>query len=462
MDFSESQNLQFGIAFSLAVSFAIAAYAMSEKNLMWILLLFIPFQPISSRYGNINEFMVLVVGGVYLLRGRLTQFPLIAAVGIIMVAYTLSMTQAVPGTVPLHLLYVLAMISNFILFWLVYNFVRRAGDWKPILKILAVLNALVLGYCALQISVGLEQFTILGSEELAFNASLDAGVEVFGRRLTGPFDGTAMIAEYFTIQIMIWVYFLIHVKDKNPRILVFVLIALNCAFLIGTGNRGGIVTIVVGSLCYLLLFRKELGLRRFITLSLSGALVFTAMSVVVVKYTQYGVVFERLAETQLGPGFVPDSRAGWFVLWDQIVEKPVLGHGPRMGLEDKQEMTYPHNLYMFLFFTLGSLGLAAYAYFFWGIWRRFSRAARHKVRDKFLSGTPRLGILILIIFFVSEMRMEFIRFILNDYQHYIFMILGVFVAFSDMVYFGALNKSVSKKRGARRRPKAVIGTAVPS
>jgi O-antigen ligase len=180
------------------------------------------------------------------------------------------------------------------------------------------------------------------------------------------------------------------------------------------------------------------------------------MSFVVINYTEFNALFERLSQTEFEYGFIPDTRAGWVFMWDEVVEKPVFGHGPRMGFPGYQVFPYPHNLYMFLFYTLGTVGTVAYAYFFIKIWRRFSQARRYRIRDKMLAGTPRLGLLILIVFLASEGRMELMRFDLHDYQQYFSMILGVFLAFSDMVRSRALQSQPAKKR----RAPAVMQTAI--
>jgi O-antigen ligase len=461
MELTEGQFLQYLSALGLGAVFLAAAFALREKKIMWILLVFIPFQPISSRWGNINMFLVLAVAAVYLMRGRVRWKPLAMPMAFIMLAYMLSMTQVRPGTAIDHLLFIVAVVSNFALFWLTYNFVRREGNWQTIFKIFGVLNALILAYCALQVSVGLDRFTFLGSTELSFNAAQDAGVTVAGRRLTGPFGGTATIAEYLAFQVMIWGYFLIYARGKSLRTLVSIVVALNLAFLIATGNRGGIVTLAVGALGFLYLFKSELGPRRFVTVSVSAAVLFLAMSFVVVTYSEFGTVFERFSGTTLERGFIPDSRAGWVNIWDQVIEKPIFGHGPRMGIMGAQEMTYPHNLFMFLFFTVGAVGFLAYAYFFWCVWINLFRARRFKIRDKFLSGTPSLGLLILIMFIVSEMRIEFMRFVWHDYQQYFFMLMGGFLAWADMVRAEARqSRSLNKKSARRRQP--LVGTAIPT
>ncbi len=456
MDYSSGQLLQLYIALGLGMGFFLAAFAVSEKTMMWILLLFIPFQAISTRYGTINEFMVLAVAAAFYLRGRLTQLPLGAAIGFIMLAYALSFTQAPPGTGTDQMLYVLAIIANFALFWMVYNFVLREGRWQTIFKILAAINALVLGYCAIQVGFGAQQFRLFGIVELTFNPNFGGGEQYSAQRVTGPFGATALAAEYFAIQIMIWAYFLIHAKEKRPRLLASVLIALNCAFMVATGNRGGIVTLAIGGLGYMFLFSKDLGLRRLVTLSVSGALLFAAMSVVVIDYTEFDSLYERLSDTEFEYGFIPDTRTGWVSLWGYIVEKPVFGHGPRMGVAGRASIGYPHNLFMYLFFTLGTVGTAAYAYFFVTLWRRYSRARRYRINDKMLSGMPRLGLLILVIFLVSQMRIELMRFNLHDYQQYFSMILAVFLAFSDRVRLRALQAQPVKKR----RRQTVMQTAV--
>lgn len=447
--------MQLGIAAVLGAGFLVAAFSASEKKLMWAMLLLVPFQPISSRYGSITEFLVFGIAVIFLQKGRMTRFPLRGPIAFIMLAYMLSLTQAIPGSMREHLIYVLAAFSNFVIFWLVYNFVLREGGWQTILKILGVMNALILVYCGLQLTFGADQIAFLGVRELQLQGATEATEQYGARRITGPFGATAMIAEYFTIQIMIWAYVMIFATGKHQRTLVLALIALNCAFLVATGNRGGIVTLAIGSLGYLYLFRKDLGMRRVIKISISGALLFAAMAFVIVNYTEFGSVFSRLQDTEFEQGYIPDTRSGWVDLWDQVVEKPILGHGPRLGLSTEvlrgnpgyRYMPHPHNLYMWLFYTIGGVGLAAYAYFIVALWRRYSRAGRYSLDDKILSGMPKLGLLVLVIFLVSELRMELMRFALHPYQLYFFMLLGMFLAFSDLLRSRALrSQPVRKKR----------------
>ena len=54
-------------------------------------------------------------------------------------------------------------------------------------------------------------------------------------------------------------------------------------------------------------------------------------------------------------------------------------------------------------------------------------------RDHFLNGLPKLGIIILTVFLIDQIKLEFLRVKLADYQHYIFMLFGAFTAYADII-----------------------------
>jgi len=54
-----------------------------------------------------------------------------------------------------------------------------------------------------------------------------------------------------------------------------------------------------------------------------------------------------------------------------------------------------------------------------------------KALNNFLNNLPRLGIILLTVFLIDQIKLEFLRFRLTDFQHFIFMLFGAFLAFSD-------------------------------
>lgn len=428
-----SHYVQLSIGLILGVGLLAASYVVNERKIMWVLLLLIPFQPIVSRYGSANELFVYLVGFALLLRWKTKLFPLSGYILFLILVYFLSLAMAPRWTYTSHLFYLVAIGSNFVLFYLVYNFVMRQNAWQEIWKIVVAINILVLGYCSLQLVVGFGDLSLFGLSELSIETSREAH-----HRLTGPFRVTAMTAEYLVIQIMMLMYAYIRETNSRRKILWLVMAVANFGFIVATGNRGGVVSLVIGALAFFFLFRKELGATRIVLISVVGVILLGAVSVVMVRYTEFDSMFDRFTETKFD-GYIPDTRSVWSEVWPRIIEAPVLGHGPRFRVEQPEgtvqrsaSVAYPHNLYMYIFYTIGGVGLSAYLVLFFNIGLRYFKASRIVTGDRVLDGIPRVGIVVLLVFVTSEMRMEMLRFLLNDYQQYLFMILAGFMALSDI------------------------------
>ena len=435
-----SHYIQLSAAILLAVVFFAWANVASEKRVIGLLILLIPFQLIASRYGSLNVVLTYAVGFVFLLGRRFSCLPMIGAVTFVVLAYLLSLSQAPSGTFKDHAIYLFSIGANFLLFYIVYNSIYRmkAEGLQFFWKTLMALNVLVIGYCTLQLFAGLTGIVSFGLEELTLNPVRE------DHRLTGPFHETALTAEYLDIMLLVLFYTIMHEKLQKKKNILWLLFALNCAFLITTGNRGGIVTLIFGLIVFMYLFRKELGVQAIMKYVFGGIFLFSVMAVVVVQYTEFNVLFDRIENTEMD-GVVPDSRSGWKFMLPKVLEEPILGHGPRLRLHDDTYanhrnifiMPQPHSVYMYLMYTIGSVGLFAYFIFFLSIWRHFSRASKIDTDDKFLDGLPRLGIIILLMIAISQIRMEMFRFITSDYQQFIFMLLAGLLALAKARKSGA-------------------------
>ena len=399
--------------------------------------------------------LTYMVGAAFVLRGYVKSLPLVGAMVFVMFAYLLSLTQILPGTTRDHGLYMIAIVSNFILFYLVYNFIRHQSAWRDVWAILAVLNVLVLIYCIIEMVAGSAGIRFFGMSELEIkSARAETG------RLSGPFRAVAMTAEYMGIQSLICVYALMRFSNVRSRIFWFGLLAGNLGFMIATGNRGGVIALAIGLAVLMYLFRRELGFMKIITWLSVGAVAFVMSAFVVVNYTQYNVLFERLQETEFD-GALPDTRQGWVRMWDQIIAKPIIGHGPRLRLMDEQNrripgytpITYPHSGYLYLIYTVGVTGLLAYMLFFTALAREYWRARTTGTDDPLLRGLPLLGIAILVLFAVSQARMEMFRYMLHAYQQYLFMLVGAFLAFAHVAMERRTDQKTPDAQRASESPK---------
>ena len=271
------------------------------------------------------------------------------------------------------------MGSNVVIFYLIYNFVLNDANPKAFFTLLIVMNIIVIVYCLIKLLPGIEHFSFFGIDELSLTASKEAQ-----RRLVGPFNAVGLNAEYHVIQMFILGYLLLSKNVKWKQRGILALISANFAFLVASGNRGGVFTLVIGGVLFFWLYRKELGLLRMLKTNVAMIAIFVLVSLLIINFTRYNVLYERIADTEFRDG-IPDTRASvWPIAWSEIKRKPIVGHGPRFWLfnhwdrqfPDHTPMSYPHNLYLFILYTVGILGLLAYLIFVYSMFQKFRKARK--------------------------------------------------------------------------------------
>ncbi|MHA1988354.1 MAG: oligosaccharide repeat unit polymerase [Promethearchaeota archaeon] len=441
-ELTTSQFMQIILALSVGIFVFLTGYFVSERYTVSALILIIPFQFVASKYGTANMVLTYLLGVSMILSGKIKGFPFLRWIFFIMSIYMLSFSQVHKSTYVFHLFYLISIFSNFFLFYIIYNFIINEDDPKLFINLLIVLNVLVIIYALAQMIIDFERLSLFGVEEL----SVSAGSKIAGREIRlrgGPFGAIGINAEYLVIQSLIMGYLVIYIKEKWKKVLSIGLLSLNVLVLIATGNRGGFFSIIIGSALFFYFYRKQIGSVRIVAISLAFLLIFTIMSFITVKYTKYDSLFRRVSETELVHG-MPSNRYGvWTLTFNQFLKKPILGHGPRLHgvpkLANFQEfrhydlMPNPHNLYLYILYTLGFLGLIAYVAFWGNIYNAFRKTKNKYCDDVLLDNLPRLGMIILAVFLFDQMKVEFLRYKLTDYQHYIFMLFGAFVGFSHIL-----------------------------
>lgn len=435
MDITVSQYAQMIVAAFGGTLFFLLLFRLPEKISLAFLILLIPFQVIDTRFGSVNTVLVYVAAFAFLVQGRLTKVPFFLPILAVLFVFVLAFTQSPAIARIYHVIYLVGFFSNVLLFYMVYNYLLRTQDWQWIVKCLVIVNILVVIYCAIQFAAGPSRVTFFGIQELSLNPIRKDG------RLVGPFKATAATAEYLTFQCLLFCFLVLFRPPRRLSLLIFGLVAANLLFLIATGNRGGFVTIVFGTLLFLFAFRRELGLARMVKILVGGTTIFVALAIVAVNFTDYGILFERLEETEIDEGGVPDTRAlVWPLAWAEIVKKPIIGHGPKLDITtrgqevgDIEYVRFPHNLLLHTLYTTGIVGAAAWIAFFTIMALKLWTTRNASIEDRRLAALPKLGLVYLIVFFVSQLRIEFLRESLIDYQNYLFVLFAFFLATADIV-----------------------------
>ena len=151
-------------------------------------------------------------------------------------------------------------------------------------------------------------------------------------RIVGPFTAIGITAEYIVLQCILILYAILNSKYFN-RYFLFLLFISNFIILIGTGNRGGMLSFILSLVLFIYLYRKLIGSVKTILILCSIIIVLSISSFFMVKYSAYNVIFDRLMKTEM-KGFTPDTRQrDWLLTIKKIPEKPIIGHGPRIVLE---------------------------------------------------------------------------------------------------------------------------------
>ncbi len=450
MELSSGQYLQLILALTFGVLAFVGAYSFKERVVVAGLVIFIPFQPVMSSFGSINMVAVYLVAISFLLKRRISFYPLLSWTMTLLFIYVISLVLAPGYTRMDNMFYLVSIGSNFLLFYIVLNYIYKSGDVKQLARYFIIGNVLVVGYCLIQLVVGVDKFVPFGITEFMFERNRADG------RLMGPFNATGITAEYLVIQIFILLYQIMHDKEKFWRRLSIGILLADLGFLVMTGNRTGIIVLVGGAILFAYLFRKELGVKKIIAGAVVSIAGFIIMSVIVVMFSQFNVLFERFADTEVRDGVVDSRSKIWPLAMERIMERPVLGHGPRIRLidEDKRNfprvhkfMPHPHSMYLYLWYTLGIVGLLVYLGYFIRQLLYYYSVRKNSIQDGYLKYMPRIAIVIWFVIMIDQAKVSAFRYVFTDYQHYMFAIFGMMLGMVMYIRKSekhALKRSISK------------------
>ncbi|MBK1644856.1 hypothetical protein CKO25_09380 [Thiocapsa imhoffii] len=434
MELTSEHWFQLNLAAALAVLAFIAVYTAPIKWVVLALIIILPFQIISSRYGSFNIYLIYLVSFVFIIRGQLREFPLIYYVFFIALAYFISFSFVLPVTRGDHLLYLFFIGSNFLIFYISYNYFKYKSNEKDFFLIFMVLTGLILLYSLAQLIVGMDPNSPLFGEKFGLRPPREDG------RLTGPFSAVGLTAEYMVIAIFTLSYILVTTKPNlRLRFLIWSMIMASFAAMIATANRGAIITLVICGIFYLLIFRKELGTRGILQAVVGIPFAFALASAIVINFTDFNRLFDRLSETEVEEG-IPDTRSVvWPLTWERIQLSPIVGNGPQWKLSEEtyqkrgvlKQIPMPHNLYLYIVGTIGVIGLIAYLFFWMRMMYFFYQGAFSQFSENNNGSIPKLALILMAVFFIDQMKVEFLRSETTEFQHVMFMLWGALLALSS-------------------------------
>lgn len=429
------QLFQLTVVAVLATVLFVGAYSLPQTVAATILLVMIPFQAIETQFATANVILTWVVFIATLMRGENVRLAMLPQILIVLFVYLLSMGVQDSSTYTMHGIYIFNLITAFLVLWIAYDLCQRYDNINKVIQVFIAMNVLVCIYCLIQMTAEPgEKYAFFGIEEMSMMPT------VKDYRLTGPFGGPGILAEYLVIMLFLTIHQILATNNIVYRRSLVALAGTNLVLMIATGNRGGFLSLIGGGAVFLWLFRHVLGPLRTIRIAVAGIALLSISAAIAVNFTKFDVLFSRLAETEIEGG-VPDTRRNvWPAAWREIKAHPILGHGPRLrflgddtGKYDKVHtyIQFPHNLYLFLLFTVGGIGAIAFLGFLMTPLVRCWQMSRQLSLDQDVQNLVRIGVVIMAVIFVDQMKIEFMRLTLTDFWHFIFALIGLLIAACD-------------------------------
>ena len=248
-----------------------------------------------------------------------------------------------------------------------------------------------------------------------------------GIRVGGSFESHGMLADFGTQLILFMVYFAILAKNPMEKMFWFGSVATTIIAILATANRGATSGLILGFVLALVFFRRRLGGARIAVIVIGATVGLVVLDTVLSENTLAVSVIDRFTNTKF-EGMVPENRVStWGPTMHEALEKPFFGHGPYFdtGLGLTKRM-WPHNGYLFYFFTLGLFGVLTFLWVIARVYRESRMWRARGVRDTRLGTFMAIAQIWLLVLLLEQMRTDHQR---DDiYPYIVWMCFGVIVA----------------------------------
>jgi len=443
------------IKLGAGVALFIIAYRTRPFHALCFIGLFFLF-PFSIFVGSSTMIFIVLAMLIYLARLTLGEVqpprrtPVDIGLGVLIACYVLSFYNVdTPVALQRGLVNFFGILASFLLFFMTANFIRTEEQLRVFVRILIIA-------IGLSVFVGIYELVFPGKvlipHWILFRDTASAFDE--GYRVGGPMGDYELYGEFMAISFFLAFFYYRRATTATQRF-VGGSLAILCVFMLLTTVTRGAALAFFGGVVYLLwAIRRKLKFRDFVAIALVAIALYFALNFVILTFTRSGSVIDRIFGTTF-VGVIPDSRAGWPVIWAKVLEHPFVGHGPYYDLGQGRGFTgkglytaiWPHNQYLFYGHTVGLVGTAAFLFI--GIrlltvsfhWKAISLQEDSYPRSLMVA----LNVM-LLVFLVDQIKIDYLR---NDtYQYFPWLLMGLIAATRRII----LDQEEEKRRALAAPP----------
>ncbi|MBN1884448.1 MAG: O-antigen ligase family protein [Candidatus Krumholzibacteriota bacterium] len=410
----------------------------STIGALWFLVVMYPF-PFAISLGTSNFVFTIVIFLIHMIRVSAGQerffldkrvaAPVLFLVG----TYILSLYNVL-GVQPMllqrsALLHTGNFIAAALFFFMIISFVDNEKALERTVKFMVVCSTLVVIFTVVEMLYP-------GRTLIPFWLYTRHRAQLIMRdiRMGGPFHDFELVAEFFAINILILLFMVVRARRMLWRGLYLFLLVSNLAMMLATITRGAFISLFIGLAYLTILSRRDLDIVRFVGIAAGFALLIVILETFVSQYTTSGSLFERLLKTTFERGVVPTNRmAAWSGAIERGMEHPFIGKGPGWDFASGLDKgLWPHNVYLFYFNITGIVGLAAFLFFLWRIFRMTTPAIHASiVTASFPVAFLKILHVCFVLFAVDQLKIEYLR---NEkYVFFIWLLFAMIAATSNIV-----------------------------
>ncbi len=240
------------------------------------------------------------------------------------------------------------------------------------------------------------------------------------RRMAGVVGGHDSLADMCAILFPLLLFRLYRATTVTRRVLYSVVLILDIFALVSTANRGGLIGLAFAFAYLLWLTRREFKIVRYTFVFVALFTILPLFDFYISTYKDGDSILNRMASTEVGANFVPDTRTEvWALGWAAFKEHVFVGHGLYF---DYRVIAQPHNGYLWSLITVGILGTIPFVLVLIKLlWESSKRMRGNLERGSFASGLLTVLHVQIATFVIVQIR--------TDYQRspcYVYMMWVIF------------------------------------
>jgi O-antigen ligase len=229
-------------------------------------------------------------------------------------------------------------------------------------------------------------------------------------RVGGSFRDYELLSEYCGLYFLLGVFLWIRARSSTQRALFTAFVLFNVYTMYTTVTRGVFFALAIVIPFVLFTIRRHLNPVRFMTAVAMIIVLALTMNFFVAKFTNSGDLFQRMGETRVVHGVVPEARAKpWLNAWERALVHPILGQGPYYDELPGYEFWWPHNVYLFVANIVGFPGLMFFLMILFGLWAMMRPVVDDLRHASYADAFLIVGRAQWLMFCLNEIKIDFLR-----------------------------------------------------